>query len=244
MHIPNGFLDPKTSAGFGFVSAAVLGYCIAKVRAAVTSPALQEAFAGISNSVSTVSGKAKRVLSAFGERYLIKMGLVASLIFSAQMFNFPINQGTSGHLLGGVLAAVILGPFGGTIVMAAILTIQSIFFGDGGLLALGANIFNMAVIGSIGGYYLYYGIRKLGEFGIGSRGFYLAVAIAAWLSVVASAGACALEIAFSGTSDLSAVFPAMIKVHSTIGIAEAIITCVALALILKIDRSFIDEKDE
>ncbi|MCX5725620.1 MAG: energy-coupling factor ABC transporter permease, partial [Candidatus Saganbacteria bacterium] len=76
------------------------------------------------------------------------------------------------------------------------------------------------------------------------RGFYIGAAIAAWLSVVAAAGACALEIAFSGTSDLSAVFPAMIKVHSTIGIAEAIITCVALALILKVDRSFIDEKDE
>ncbi|MCX5725879.1 MAG: energy-coupling factor ABC transporter permease, partial [Candidatus Saganbacteria bacterium] len=155
MHIPDGLLDPKTSAGLGFASIAVLGLCIAKVRAAVTSPAMQEAFAGVSNSISTVSGKTKRVLSAFGEKYLIKMGLVSSLIFAAQMFNFPIGQGTSGHLLGGVLAAVILGPFGGAIVMAAILTIQSIFFGDGGLLALGANILNMAVIGSIGGYYVY-----------------------------------------------------------------------------------------
>jgi len=244
MHIPNGFLDPKTSAGFGLVSAAVLGYCIAKVRAAVTSPALQEAFAGVSKSISTFSGKTRTVLSAFGEKYLIKMGLVSSLIFAAQMFNFPIDQGTSGHLLGGVLAAVILGPFGGAIVLAAILAIQSIFFADGGLLALGANIFNMAVIGAIGGYYLYYGIRKLGKFGIGSRGFYLAVAIAAWGSVVTAAGACALEIAFSGTIKLSAVLPAMLKVHAIIGIAETIITCVALALVLKIDPSFIEKNDE
>lgn len=241
MHIPDGFIDPKTSAGLGLVAAVVLGSCLAKVKAMVTSPALQEAMATVGKAVSTVGGKAKNVLSSFGERYLIKMGLVSALIFAAQMFNFPVDQGTSGHLLGGVLAAIILGPFGGAIVMAAILAVQSLFFADGGLMALGANIFNMAAIGAIGGYYVYYGIRKLGKWDIGRVGFYISAAIAAWLSVVVAAGATALETAFSGTIELTAILPAMINVHAVIGIAEALITCAALALILKVDPTFIED---
>jgi len=230
MHIPNGFIDPKMATGLGLASAGALAYCFAKVKALVASPVLKEALAGVGKTISSISGKAR---SSFGDTFIIKMGAVASLIFAAQMFNFPVAQGTSGHLLGGVLAAVILGPWAGTIVISAILTIQSLFFADGGILVLGVNIFNMAIIGSIGGYYIYYGTKRL-------VGFFPGAAIAAWLSVVAAAAATALELGLSGTFELIETMKAMLSVHAIIGIAEAAITIAVLGLIMTIDRKLIE----
>jgi len=233
MHIPNGFLDPKMSAGLGFAAAGVLAYAMAKVRALVTSPALQKAYASVGNGIKSIGGDLKRTFSDFGQRLFIRMGLVGALVFAAQMFNFPVAQGTSGHLLGGVLAAVILGPFAGALVISAILIVQSLFFADGGILVLGANIFNMAVIGAIGGFYFYKILKR-------KIGFYPAAGIAAWFSVIAAAAMCSLEISLSGTFGLKETMIAMLGTHALIGLGEAAITVLALAFLLKIDASFIE----
>jgi cobalt/nickel transport system permease protein len=236
MHIPNGFLDPKVSAGLSFAAAGALAYCFNKVREMATSAVAQEAFAAAGKAVSNITSGARRVLTSAGESLLLKMGAVASLIFAAQMFNFPIAAGTSGHLLGGVLAAVLLGPWAGAVVISAVLIIQSLFFADGGLLALGANIVNMAVIGTIGAYYIYYALRKVTK---NESGLYIAAAVAAWASVVLASSACAIEIGLSGTFPLTDALRAMLKVHVVIGTAEALITVAALSTIGKV---FMEEK--
>lgn len=230
MHIPNGFLDPKISTGLTFVAAGALAYCLEKVRQAAMSPAPAEAFAAAGKAASNIVGHGRRALTSFGESLLLKMGAVASLIFAAQMFNFPIDSGTSGHLLGGVLAAVLLGPCAGAIVISTILVVQSLFFGDGGIFALGANMINIAVIGTIGAYYIYYLIRKIFK---GRVGFFVGVSIASWASVVAAAAACSLEIGLSRTFPLLETLKAMLKVHAVIGVAEALITVAALGVLGK-----------
>ena len=154
---------------------------------------------------------------------------MAAFIFAAQMFNFQVIGGTSGHLLGGVLAAVLLGPWAATIVMACVVAVQALVFQDGGLVVLGANIFNMGVIGTLGGFAIYATIANL--LGGESRGRLPAAAIAAWTSVVLGALAMAIELAISGTTPLELTLPAMVGVHMVIGIGEAVITVAALAFI-------------
>lgn len=221
MHIPDGFLDPKISMGMMGAAVAVLSYSLAKVRAAVTALQPQEAFATVGKGIANITGKARRVLTSDGEQTIYKMGMVAALVFAAQMFNFPISSGTSGHLIGGVFSSVILGPFAGTIVIAVVLAVQSIFFADGGLLAIGANIVNMALFGTIIAYCGYYFLKKVVP-------EWLAIMVAAWLSVPLAAFACALELGFSGTIPLAVVILAMVKVHLVIGVAEAFITLALL----------------
>lgn len=217
MHIPDGFIDPKISFGLLGVAVALLGYCLAKVREAVTALAPQEAFAAAGRNVRGLAGKSRRMLTRLGEQKIYRMGMVAALIFAAQMFNFPIDQGTSGHLIGGVLAVVLLGPFAGTIALAAVLVIQALFFADGGLVTMGANIINMALFGALASYYVYAGLKKwLAE--------WVSIGIAAWGSVMLAAAAASLEIGLSGTFALSAVMGAMLRVHAVIGVAEALIT--------------------
>jgi cobalt/nickel transport system permease protein len=217
MHIPNGFLDPKISAGLIGVAVAALSYSFAKVREMVTALAPVEALATAGRAVGSMVGRVRRVLTGEGERMVYKMGMVAALVFAGQMFNFPVSQGTSGHLIGGIFAAVILGPFAGAIVMAAVLSVQAFFFADGGLLALGANIVNMAVIAALGCYYLYFWLKRaLPE--------WLAIFIAAWASVILASFACALQLGYSGTVPFETVIPAMVNVHAVIGMAEALIT--------------------
>lgn len=217
MHIPDGFLDPKISTGLLGLAAAVLGYSLARVRAAVTALRPVAALATASQGVGNAVGGLRRMLTGAGERTINKMGMVAALIFAAQMFNFPIGQGTSGHLIGGIFAAVILGPFPGAIVISVVLAVQMAFFADGGLLAIGANVFNLAFLGTIVSYYLYYFINKAAP-------EWLAIVVAAWVAVVLAAFACALELGLSGTVPLAVVIPAMVKVHALIGLAEALIT--------------------
>ncbi|MCX5749057.1 MAG: energy-coupling factor ABC transporter permease [Candidatus Saganbacteria bacterium] len=217
MHIPDGFLDPKMSAGMMGAAAVALAYCMAKVRQAVTAVVPGKVMAAAGAGANKVLGGSRRVLTKIGEQKIYKMGMVASLVFAAQMFNFPVSNGTSGHLIGGVLAAVLLGPFAGTIVIATVLIMQSIFFADGGLFTLGANIINMAVVASFGCYYIYYFAKKI-------MPEWSAVAIASWVSVMLAAAMCSLQIGFSGAIALRTVFLAMIKVHAVIGIAEALIT--------------------
>jgi len=238
MHIPNGLLDPKVSAGTAFAAAAVLGYCFARVRQALTHLVPESVLAGAGQMAANISEGSKRMMSTFAENHIMKMGAVASLIFAAQMLNFPVAAGTSGHLLGGILAAIALGPFSGTIVISVVLLVQSIFFADGGITALGANILNMAIIGTLFSYYIYYMVNNIFK---GRSGFTMGILIASFFSVLLAAIACSFEIALSGTSPLSIVLPAMAAVHSRIGIAEGLITIIAIE-ILKARKFELDGK--
>ena len=163
------------------------------------------------------------------ERAIPLMGVTAAFIFAAQMFNFQVVGGTSGHLLGGVLAAVLLGPWAATLVMACVIAVQALVFQDGGLVVMGANIFNMGVVGTLGGYYLYRTLARL--MGGEDKARIPAAGIAAWASVVAGSLCMALELGISGTTPLSVAIPAMVGLHLFIGIGEALITMGALAFI-------------
>jgi len=231
MHIPDGFLDQKVSAGTAFMAAAVLGYCFAKVRQALTSLVPESVLAGAGQMAANISESSKKTLSTFAESHIMKMGAIASLIFAAQMFNFPINNGTSGHMLGGILAALAVGPFSGALVIAAILSVQSIFFADGGLMALGANILNMAVVGTVICYYIYFIVNRTFK---NKFGYYIGVFFASFFSVILASVACAFEVAFSGTMEFSKILPAMASVHAVIGIAEALITIMAVEILINI----------
>jgi len=171
----------------------------------------------------------RRTQNALGERQIPLMGIMAAFIFAAQMINFPIAGGTSGHMLGGALAGIVLGPWAGMLVMASVIGLQALLFQDGGLLVMGANIFNMGLLPVLIGYGLYRSVTTRG------RGIQLGTAgMAAWLSVMAAALATALQLWLSGTSPLRIVMPAMLGIHLFIGIGEALITVAALAFIMRV----------
>jgi len=172
----------------------------------------------------------KKTKASLGERQIPLMGVMAAFIFAAQMLNFPIAGGTSGHLIGGVMAAVLLGPWAATLVMSTIFIVQCLLFQDGGLTALGANIFNMGIIGTVFGYYIY---RGIGISISSKKGLFWGVGIASWLAVVLAATFCSIELAVSGTVPLRIALPAMAGVHAMIGIGEAVITVGVISLILK-----------
>jgi cobalt/nickel transport system permease protein len=171
----------------------------------------------------------KMVGKKLGERQVPMMGMMAAFIFAAQMLNFPVAGGTSGHLIGAVLAAILLGPWASIIIMSLVLLAQCLIFKDGGLLALGANIFNMGIVAGLGAYWIYKPLNKL--LGEGGRGQMVAGFIAAWFSVVAASIACSLELAVSGAVPLGTVLPAMAGVHALIGIGEGLVTVAVLALV-------------
>lgn len=180
-------------------------------------------------TVAALAISLRRAGATLDERAVPLMGVMAAFIFAAQMFNFQIPGGTSGHLLGGVLAAVLLGPYAGTVVMACVISVQALMFQDGGLLVLGTNIFNMGIVGTFGGYWLYRTIAAL--LGGEDRGRLPAAAIAAWTSVVAAAALAAAQLAISDTTSLSVALGAMVGWHVLIGIGEAVITVAALGFI-------------
>lgn len=159
------------------------------------------------------------------------MGVTAAFIFAAQMLNFPIAGGTSGHFLGAVFSSVLLGPWAGLLIMTIVLIVQCLGFADGGLTAIGSNIFNMGIIGALGGYTIFYALFTI--FRKSRKGLFIASAVASWLSILMGASAAAIELAISGTSPLQIALPAMAGIHAIIGIGEAIITTAALSLILK-----------
>jgi cobalt/nickel transport system permease protein len=179
-------------------------------------------------TVITLSVAISRSNKSLGERQIPLMGVMAAFIFATQMINFPVAGGTSGHLLGGTLAAITLGPWAGMLVMTAVIAVQALLFQDGGLLVMGANILNMGLITVVIGYGLYRGVPS------GNRTLKLTVAgIAAWLSVMAGALFTSLQLWLSGTSQLQIVIPAMLTVHALIGVGEALITVAALTFILQ-----------
>jgi cobalt/nickel transport system permease protein len=170
----------------------------------------------------------RRTQAELGERQVPLMGIMAAFIFAAQMINFPVAGGTSGHLLGGTLAAIALGPWAAMLVMAAVIGVQGLIFQDGGLLAMGANILNMGLLTALISYGPYRSVAER------SRGVRLTVAgVVAWLAVMAAALATSLQLWLSGTSQLNVVVPAMLGVHALIGVGEALITVAALAFILQ-----------
>ncbi|MBW4682254.1 MAG: PDGLE domain-containing protein [Microcoleus vaginatus WJT46-NPBG5] len=193
MHIPDGFVSLPVAAATGIASAAAVAVSLARSR------------------------------EAYGIRQAPILGLTTAFIFAAQMINFPVAGGTSGHLLGGTLAAVMLGsPWAGTLCITTVLIIQAILFADGGVTALGANVFNMAVIGVWVGWTLTQVLQRLLG---GSRSrLPLAAGIAAGVSVLPAAVFCAIQLVLSGTAAPNLVLPAMSGVHILIGVGEGIIT--------------------
>jgi cobalt/nickel transport system permease protein len=184
----------------------------------------------------TLSVAISRSNKALGERQVPLMGVMAAFIFATQMINFPVAGGTSGHLLGGALAAITLGPWAGMLVMTAVIAVQGLLFQDGGLLVMGANILNMGLITVAIGYGLYRSVS------MGNRTLKLTVAgIAAWLSVMAGALLVSLQLWLSGTSQLQIVIPAMLTVHALIGLGEALITVAALTFIFQTRPDLIGE---
>jgi cobalt/nickel transport system permease protein len=163
----------------------------------------------------------------------LAMAATAAGIFAAQMINFPVGGGTSGHLLGGALAAILLGPWPSMVVMTIVLTIQCLLFADGGIGALGANVLNMAVIAPLVGWGIYR--LALGKCEAISRRA-MAAAVAAWTSVMAAALACSLELAASGAHSLPDTLVAMLSIHAVIGVSEALITSAAVVLALRSSR--------
>jgi len=199
MHIPDGFLSVAVSIVCWIISVIVIA-------------------AALRNTSRTL-----------GERQVPLMGVLAAAIFAGQMLNFSVSGGTSGHLLGAALSSILLGPWPAVLVMTTVVSVQALLFQDGGLLALGANLFNMAVVGVFVGYAVYTLLQK--AFGGKSWGLYVSGFLAAWTSIfVASLGA-ALQLAFSGTSPANIAVPAMGGIHALIGIGEGLITVGALALV-------------
>jgi cobalt/nickel transport system permease protein len=199
LHAPDGFFSAPVSIVFWIITAAALAYSL------------------------------RRAGADLDERAIPLMGVMAAFIFAGQMFNFHIPGGTSGHLLGGVLAAILLGPWAGTIVMASVIGVQAVVFQDGGLVVLGVNTFNMGLIGTIGGYFLYRSIAA--ALGGEEKGRLPAAAIAAWVSVVVAAIFASFQLAISDTTSLGAALVAMVGWHLLIGVGEALITVAALGFI-------------
>jgi ABC-type Co2+ transport system, permease component len=200
MHIPDGFLDLQTAA----VAAVVAGL-------------------GIAVALRDV----KRNLPP---RRVPLIGLAAAFVFAAQMLNFPVAAGTSGHLIGAVLACVLVGPAAAVVVMTAVLVLQCLMFADGGVTALGANLLNMAVIAPAVGHVVYSTLK--GSTG-GLRRTLLAAGFAAWCATLVASLACAAQLAASGTVPWSLVLPAMGGVHMVIGLGEAVITMLVLAVVAR-----------
>jgi len=199
MHIPDGFLS---------VVVAIIMWIVA---------------------IATVAYALKRVGQELHERQVPLMGVLAACIFAGQMLNFSVTGGTSGHLLGAALATILLGPWPAVLVLTCVVSVQALLFQDGGLLALGTNIFNMAIVGVFVAQFTYITIQRLAS---GRRGgLYVGGFGAGWLSIFIASLACALELALSGTSPANVAVPAMGGIHALIGIGEGLITLGALAFI-------------
>jgi cobalt/nickel transport system permease protein len=187
-------------------------------------------------TISLLALAIRKTNQVLGEKQVPLMGIMAAFIFAAQMLNFPVAGGTSGHLLGGALAAIVLGPWAAMLVMTAVIAVQGLLFQDGGLIVMGANILNMGLLTAIVGYGLY---RIVSKSNTTAR---LAVSgVAAWLSVMTAALSTALQLWLSGTAKLNLVVPAMLGVHTLIGIGEALITVAALAFIFRTRPDLLDE---
>jgi cobalt/nickel transport system permease protein len=201
MHIPDGFLSTRIAVSLDAISGATILYASRRVRLAAS------------------------------DRLVPVMGVLAAFVFASQMLNFPIIGGTSGHLIGGALLGILLGPMAGFLTMATVLIAQALFLQDGGLLALGANIFNIGAVTVFVGC----GTFSLlgGGKGSGKR-VTLAGFLSAFISLIASAAGCALQLALSGTIPLRVGLPSMVGYHVIIGIIEGGLTAGILSFLLHV----------
>jgi cobalt/nickel transport system permease protein len=197
MHIPDGFLTTDVALACAVPAAVAVGVGLRKAS------------------------------TDLDERRVPLLGVTAAFIFAAQMLNFPVAGGTSGHFLGAALAAILLGPWLACLTLAVVLGVQAFVFADGGITALGANILNMGVIGAllVGGVMHY--ARRLAP-----KALVPISAMGAWVAVMLGATAASLELAISGTVPLHTVLPAMLGTHLLIGIGEAVITAAAVSAVL------------
>lgn len=200
MHIPDGFLDVKT---------------------VVTAAAL----AGVGLAVAL-----RQAQHELPPRRVPLLGLGAAFVFAAQMVNFPVAGGTSGHLIGAALVAALLGLPAAVIVMATVLIAQCFLFADGGVTALGANGFNMAVVAPAAGLLVFRAVSRVLP---GVRGKVAAMAFAGWCSTVASALACAGQLAWSGTVGWAVGLPAMTGIHMIIGLGEGAISALVYFAVVR-----------
>jgi cobalt/nickel transport system permease protein len=199
MHVPDGFLSVTVSIVLWIISIAVVAIAL------------------------------KRVNQDLGERQVPLMGVLAATIFAGQMLNFTVAGGTSGHLMGAAIATILLGPWAAVLVLTTVVGVQALIFQDGGLLALGANIFNMGVVGVAVSYFVYRTVYRLSR---GQRwGILVGGVLAAWTSIEVAALGTGLELAISGTSPANIAIPAMGGIHAIIGIGEGLISLGALAFI-------------
>ena len=208
LHIPDGFLSTAVSIAGWLLAVAAIGYALRQTR------------------------------GQLGSKQVPLMGVLAAFIFAAQAINFPVAGGTSGHLLGGALAAIVMGPWAAVLIMTSVITVQALVFQDGGLLALGFNIVNMGIITAFTGHLVYLWIKK--AMGEGRNSVLTAGAVGAWVSVVLGALATAVELAVSGSSPLGIALPTMAGVHALIGIGEALITVGALGFIYAARRDLLN----
>ena len=199
MHIPDGFLSTFVSLLFWAISLVFIMIAIKKTN------------------------------QQLDDRQVPLMGILAAAIFAGQMLNFSVTGGTSGHLLGAALATILLGPWSAILVMTTVVSVQAIVFQDGGILALGTNIFNMAVIGVFVAFAVYTLVSKL--FQNKTTGTFIAGFIAAWSSIFVASLACGLQLAVSGTTPANLAIPTMGGIHALIGIGEGIITLGALVFL-------------
>jgi cobalt/nickel transport system permease protein len=200
LHIPDGFLSAGVALACGALALAAVAYGLR-----VANVELDEARVPL-------------------------LGVLAAFIFAAQMLNFPIAGGTSGHFLGATLAAVLLGPCLASLVMAVVIAVQAFAFADGGISALGANVLNMGVLGALLAGFLVVGVMKV--LPDTRPAFIGVVGVVSWLAVMVGATATSLELALSNTIPLGTSLPAMLGVHALIGIGEAVITATAVSAVL------------
>lgn len=207
MHIPDGFLSTPVAVALWVISVIVIAYAL------------------------------RRANKDLGEKQVPLMGVLAAAIFAGQMLNFAVAGGTSGHLLGAALATILLGPWAAVLVMTTVVGVQALIFQDGGILALGGNLFNMAVIGVFVSYFVYRSVQRVS--GGQKWGVFVGGVLAAWSSIFIASLAAALQLAFSGTSPANIGIPAMGGIHAVIGIGEALITLGALAFLYATRRDLL-----
>jgi cobalt/nickel transport system permease protein len=202
MHVPDGFIDGPTSIAAGMIALALVAWCL------------------------------RMTAKTLDEREVPIVGLVAAFVFAVQMLNFPVANGTSGHLLGGVLAAVLVGPYAGALAVTVVLVVQALLFADGGLSALGLNVINMAMVGAFAGYGVFLLVRRL--LGRTTASVTTGAAIAGFTAPVLASFVFVLEYAIGGNDAVSigAVAGSMVGVHVLIGIGEGIITGIAVGAVM------------
>ena len=204
MHVPDGFMNVTMSAATGVIS---FGTLWAYIRSAK---------------------------DLIADKFIALTGMMSALIFVLQMINFPIAAGTSGHLLGGALAVIVLGPRLGLICLSVVVIIQSLLFADGGLSALGVNVLNMAIVTSATSWFIVkYWIKFIGK----NKTSIVSVSVLAGiLSVVFSSIAFTIQYAIGGTISIpvGTVLLAMVTTHFIIGFGEGIITALIITLLLRV----------